>query len=220
LTSFFYISEAAFQEAAQLLKPSEAQRPKRNEYYHSTHDIVLFQQFRSTKIPEARVVRNQEKEWGFYLANNQRWLSYGEGISDYLLKPTYSIHQSMLEYKGYVRLEIPKDAVVFYPLLDYLYETWGMENIRLREQNRSILLFIRAGEKPLATQAFTLSDILPFLQEGEIHMEEEKLLIRSAYRKTSLELPIELLDNILQKAEQEGISMSQWVERALSPMLK
>lgn len=62
-------------------------------------------------------------------------MPFEEGIREYQLKSVYPIHQSTFEYKGCVEIEIPKDAVVFYPFLDYLYEAWGMENIRLREQD-------------------------------------------------------------------------------------
>lgn len=134
------------EQAAELLKPSEFQHPNRFEYYHPSQDIVLFQKFHSSKVPEARVIRNKDNEWGFYLPNIQKWLPFEEGVREYQLKPVYPIHQSTLEYKGYVQLEIPKDAIVFYPFVDYLYETWGMENMRLREQDHTILLFIRRGK--------------------------------------------------------------------------
>ena len=45
------------------------------------------------------------------------------------------------------------------------------------------------------------------------------LLVRSAYRKTNLELPIKMLDAVKQLAEQENITMSQWVERAIHQAL-
>ncbi|MED3709532.1 hypothetical protein P4502_09870 [Peribacillus frigoritolerans] len=130
---------------------------------------------------------------GFLLANIQKWLPFDEGIKEYQLKPVYPIHQSNLEYKGYVQLEIPKDAVVLYPFVDYLYETWGMENMRLREQDHTILLFIRAGERPLTTKGFFAVNILPFLIKGDTYNEEGHLIFRSSYRKTSLELPIDLI---------------------------
>ncbi|MFE5430617.1 hypothetical protein [Peribacillus simplex] len=110
--TIYVISETAYEEAAGLLKPSETQRPKRFEYYQSSQDIVLFQKFHSSKVPEARVIRNKDNEWGFYLANIQKWLPFEEGIRQYQLKLVYPIHQPTLEYKGYVELDIPKDAVV------------------------------------------------------------------------------------------------------------
>ncbi|MBT2674316.1 helix-turn-helix domain-containing protein [Streptomyces sp. ISL-14] len=218
--TIYVISETAYEEAARLLKPSESQRPKRFEYYYPSHDIVLFQKFHSIKVPEARIIRNKDNEWGFYLANIQKWLPFEEGIKEYQLKPVYPIHQSTLEYKGYVELEIPKDAIAFYPFLDYIYETWGIENIRLREMDHTIVLFIRAGERPLTTKGFFAADILPFLIKGDIYNEEGHLIFRSSYRKTSLELPIDLLESMTELAEQEGISMSKWVEQKLSSILK
>ncbi|MEK4011115.1 helix-turn-helix domain-containing protein [Peribacillus sp. FSL M8-0224] len=77
------ISETAYEEAAGLLKSSESQRPKRFEYYYPSHDIVLFQKFHSGKVPEARVIRNKDNEWGFYLPNIQKWLPFDEGVREY-----------------------------------------------------------------------------------------------------------------------------------------
>lgn len=216
----YVISETAYQEAEKSLKPSEIQRPKTYEYYDSKYDIALYQRFHSSKIPEARVVRNEENVFGFYLPNIQRWLTYEEGMKNYTLKPSYSIHQPTLDYKGYVELQVPKNEVVFYPFIDYLYEIWGVENIRLREQSETVLLYIKAGEKPLISEVFGIADILPYLTNGEMHHEDDTLILRSSNRKTSFELPIELLETISDLAEQEGISISKWVEQKLSSIIK
>ncbi|PEJ36014.1 DNA-binding protein [Peribacillus butanolivorans] len=216
----YVISETAYQEAEKSLKPSETQRPKKYEYYDSKNDIVLYQRFHSNKIPEARVARNEENLFGFYLPNIQKWLTYEEGMKTYSLKSSYSIHQPTLDYKGYVELQVPKNEVVFYPFIDYLYEIWGVENIRLREQSETVLLYIRAGEKPLKSEVFGIADILPYLINGEIHHQEGTLILRSPYRKTSFELPNELLETISDLAEQEGISISRWVEQKLSSIIK
>ncbi|MFJ9385206.1 helix-turn-helix domain-containing protein [Peribacillus sp. NPDC101481] len=216
----YVISGTAFQKAEKSLKQSETQRPKKYEYYDSKNDIVLYQKFHSNRIPEARVIRNEEKAWGFYLSNIQQWLPYEEGIRNYALKPAYSIHQSTLDYKGFLEIEMPKKVVVFYPFLDYLYEIWGVENIRLREQNETVLLYVRVGEKPFISEVFGIVDILPYLINGEMHHEDDTLILRSPNRKTSFELPIELLETISDLAEQEGISISKWVEQKLSLIIK
>lgn len=216
----YVISEIAYHEAEKSLKPSETQRPKKYEYYDSKNDIVLYQRFHSTKIPEARVVRNEDNVFGFYLPNIQKWLTYEEGVKNYALKPSYSIHQPTLDYKGYVELQVPKNEVVFYPFIDYLYKNWGVENVRMREQDSSVLLFIRAGERPLMPEMISIADILPYLTNGEMHHEDDTLILRSPNRKTSFELPNNLLETISDLAEQEGISISKWVEQKLSSIIK
>ena len=107
--------------------------------------------------------------------------------------------------------------ILFLGHLDYLYETWGMENIRLREQKNKISLFIRAGEKLLTTKSLAEADSLPFITKGDIYIEEGHLILRSFYRKTSIELPIDQLERITELAEQEGISISKWLEQNYHP---
>ncbi|MEB2630228.1 helix-turn-helix domain-containing protein [Peribacillus frigoritolerans] len=216
----YVISETAYQEAEKSIKPSETQRPKKYEYYDTKNDIVLFQRFHSTKIPEARVVRNEDNVFGFYLPNIQKWLTYEEGINNYTLKPSYSIHQPTLDHKGYVELQVPKNEIAFYPFIDYLYKNWGVENIRMREQDSSFLLYIRAGKRPLMSEMISIADVLPYLINGEMHHEDDTLILRSSNRKTSFELPIQLLETISDLAEQEGISISKWVEKKLSSIIK
>jgi hypothetical protein len=79
---------------------------------------------------------------------------------------------------------------------------------------------VQGKDRPLTTKSFIAEDILPFLIKGDIYNEEGHLIFRSSYRKTSLELPIDLLGSITELAEQEGISMSKWVEQKLSSLLK
>jgi hypothetical protein len=67
---------------------------------------------------------------------------------------------------------------------------------------------------------FTLNQLTPFVQEGTIESAEDLWIVRSAYRKTNLELPIKMLDAVKKLAEQENINMSQWVERAINQALK
>ena len=64
-----------------------------------------------------------------------------------------------------------------------------------------------------------MEQLLPFIKEGTIKIDEGLFIVRSAYRKTNLELPIKMLDAVKQLAEQENMTMSQWVERAINKAL-
>ncbi|MED4690633.1 hypothetical protein [Peribacillus frigoritolerans] len=89
----------------------------------------------------------------------------------------------------------------------------------MREQGSSVLLFIRAGEKSFKSDVFGMADILPYLINGEMYHEDDTLILRSPNKKTSFELPIELLETISHLAEQEGISISKWIELKLSAII-
>ena len=65
-----------------------------------------------------------------------------------------------------------------------------------------------------------MNQLIPFVQEGTIEIAEGLFIVRSAYRKTNLELPIKMLDMVKQLADQENITMSQWVEKAIHQVLK
>lgn len=96
-----------------------------------------------------------------------------------------------------------------------------METIRVREQSETVLLYIKAVEKPLKPEVLGIIDILPYLINGEMLHEDDTMILRSLNRKTSFELPIELLETISDLAEQEGISIiSKWVEQELSSIIK
>ncbi|MCQ6275349.1 helix-turn-helix domain-containing protein [Bacillus sp. V3B] len=217
----YVISDEAFQETKELLQSSETDRVRKSEFYDSTHDISLFQYFQSTDSVAARVMRDEEHNWGFYLPYYQKWVEYKEGIEKYGLEPCYGIHADSFDYKGYVHLQIPKGEDILYPFIDFIYESWGIENLGVREQEQSVYISMKAGEMPIQNSVpFPLDQLIPFVQEGTIEMVEDFLLVQSAYRKTNLELPIKMLDMVKQLAEQENITMSQWVKRAIHHVLK
>ena len=79
---------------------------------------------------------------------------------------------------------------------------------------------MKTGESILQNPfPFTLNQLLPFINEGTIEIAEGLFIVRSAYRKTNLELPIKMLDDVKQLAEQEHITMSRWVKRAINKAL-
>lgn len=211
----YVISEEAFEEAKELLQFTESERVRKNEYYESSHDIGLFQLFQSADNLIARVMRNKEKDWGFYLPNYQKWVDYEEGIERYALKPCYGIHKDPFEYKGYVHIKISKGEDILYPFIDFIYESWGIENLGIREHDLWVHISLKAGEVPLTELPFALEHLLLYVKEGTIEIAEGLVIVRSAYRKTNLELPIKILDKVKQLAEKENMTMSQWVERAI-----
>lgn len=217
----YVISDEAFQEAKELLRSMESERIRKSEYYDSDNDIALFQYFQSKDSLTARVMKDEEHNWGFNLPDYQKWVEYKEGIEKYGLEPCYEIHNDPFDYKGYVHITIPKGEDLLYPFIDFIYESWGIENLGIRENEQSVYISMRAGESSFQNPLpFTMNQLIPFIKEGTIEIDVGLLIVRSAYRKTNLELPIKMLDNVKRLAEQENITMSQWVERAIKQAVK
>jgi len=97
----------------------------------------------------------------------------------------------------------------------------GIENLGVREYEQGVYISMKAGETSLQHSIpFKLEQLIPFIKEGTIEIAEGLFIVRSAYRKTNLELPIKILDTVKQLAEQENITMSQWGEGAIYQALK
>src|SRR3954468_20527015 len=201
----YVISEDAFQKAKELLQSSESERVRKSEYYDSDNGIALFQYFQSKDSLSARVMKDGEHNWGFYLPEYQKWVDYNEGTEKYGLEPCYSIHKEPFDYKGYVHITIPKGEDVLYPFIDFIYESWGIENVGIREHEQWVYITMKTGESTLQNPLpFILSQLIPFIKEGTIEIAEGLFIVRSAYRKTNLELPIKMLNAVKQLAEQEN----------------
>ena len=142
----YVISEEAFEKAKEFFQSSETDRIRKSEFYDSTHDIALFQYFQSPDSVAARVMKDEEHNWGFYLPDYQKWVKYKEGIEKYGLEPCYEIHKDPFDYKGYVHIQIPKGEDILYPFIDFIYESWGIENIGIREHEQSVYISMKAGE--------------------------------------------------------------------------
>lgn len=215
----YVISEESLEKVKEELRPQFG-KIRRTEYYDSSRDIALFQHFYSAKIPTARIMKNEKQQWCFYLPITQKWISYEEGIGTNDLVPFYSIHQPSLQGSGYVKLLIKKDEDVFYPFIDYLFNIWGVENVRIRDKGESAYIVVKSGAKPFEEQPFSVEELIPFVIEGSIYFQENFFITESGYRKTSLELPILMHEQIKTLAEKEKITMSEWVEQALKKVLK
>lgn len=192
-------------------------RGTRAEFYDVTHDVALYQLYQMENGQVARVLRNDNQEWGFYLQSSI-WIPFATAVDMYHYKAAYSIHQKTMPIRGYTDFSLPKDLPTSYEFLDFVYEVWGIENIRLREQDTTIELSIKSGEVRLSTSVPTAvtEDMLDrFLILGDVIQEEHTWNLVSGYRRTTFDLPASMLDSLQMTAKESGMSMSEYVEEAL-----
>lgn len=192
-------------------------RGTRAEFYNVAQDIVLYQRFQQENGQDIRVLRNEKQEWGFYL-QAQIWVSFADAIETYGYKPAYTIHQQTMRIKGYTDFKLPKDSPASFDFLDFVYETWGIENIRLREYDMHMTLSIKSGEIQLSRsvpETLTQEVIEKFLVLGDVVIEEDTWHLVSGYRRTTFDLPNVMLDSLQVLASDQRVSMSEYVEEAL-----
>ena len=100
---------------------------------------------------------------------------------------------------------------------------WGIENIRIREQDSYIDLSIKSGDISLpipVPETLSEATIKEYLTLGDIVIEEEQWTLISGYRRTTFDLPSDLLDELRKTAKEKNLSMSEYVEAALSEKFK
>ena len=105
--------------------------------------------FRTQQGQDIRVLRNDNQEWGFYL-QSRTWIPFANGIHVYQYEAAYPIHQPNRRVRGYTDFLLPKDIHESFVFLDFVYQVWGIENIRIREQDTHIDLSIKSGEIELS----------------------------------------------------------------------
>ncbi|WP_277679103.1 hypothetical protein [Gracilibacillus dipsosauri] len=122
------------------------------------------------------------------IRNYQKWVEYNVGIEKYGLELCYEIHNDILDYKGYVHIQIPKGEDIFYPFIDFTYGSWGIENLGVREYEQGVNISMKAGEISLQHSiSFNLDQLIPFIKDGTIEIAEGLFIVRSAYRKTKIQ---------------------------------
>lgn len=192
-----------------------ASRGMRTEFYDARYDIALYQLFKAANGQEMRVVRNEDQEWGFQLPSGT-WIPYADGRDIFHYSPVYSIHHKNVPVKGYTDFSLPKDDAEAYLFLDFVYETWGIENIRIREEETSIKLSIKSGEKEVLIPLPIASEkIQSFIEQGDLIIEGTQFMLISGYRRTTFDLPSQLLDNLREYAQSNHVTMSEVVEAVL-----
>jgi hypothetical protein len=92
------------------------------------------------------------------------------------------------------------------------------DSVQLSVTYPDILIAVKEGAKPF-NASFALTDLQPFVKEGAFIQDGNYLHVKSMYRKTSIELPYQILDKISELAKDEGLTMSQWLEKQLEKIL-
>ncbi|WP_186670662.1 helix-turn-helix domain-containing protein [Sporosarcina sp. BP05] len=201
----------------QEIERTASARGTRVEYYDAKFDIVLYQLFRTQQGQEMRVLRNDDQEWGFYL-QSRAWIPFTNGIYAYQYEAAYPIHQPNRRVRGYTDFLLPKDMQESFDFLDFVYQVWGIENIRIREHDTHIDLSIKSGEIAVpipVPDILTESIIKQFLVLGDVVIEEAEWTLISGYRRTTFDLPSNLLDELQGISKEKDLSMSEYVEDAL-----
>lgn len=197
-------------------------RGLRQDFYNSAFNIALYQMFISENNHMVRVSRNEKGDWGFILAS-RKWIPFTEGITTHQLKPLYSIHQPLQTGKGYTDFSLATDNVWTFDFLDFAYQTIGIENLRLREEEDRLFLSIKSRHYkktvPLPS-SIKLTALEEFITQGSMDEDHENWVLQSGYRRTTFDLPEDLLKQIEEHAQQERMTMSEWVETIIHTHLR
>lgn len=195
-------------------------RGMRVEFFDARYDIALYQQFKSANGQKMRVIRNEAGDWGFQLPSGT-WIPYADGRDIFGYAPIYSIHQPNELVRGYTDFTLPKNDEDAFLLLDFIYEAWGIENIRIREEETSIKLSIKSGERNVTIQSpIPVEMIQSFIEQGAIIIEGTQYTLVSGYRRTTFDLPSQLLEKLSTIAQKKHMTMSEYVEAALTEKIE
>lgn len=192
------------------------------EFYNSTFDVALYQLFKSPNGQELRVLRNEENDWGFYL-QSRTWVPVNKGITEHNLVAAYPIHQKNNTPKGYTDFQLPKNQNESFDFLDFVYSEWGIENIRLREHNEHLALSIKSGSYTLsnpAPETILHSGVKQFIVSGDLDIQGDVWTFVSGYRRTTIELPVDLIENVQLEAKKQNMTMSELTESILNEWLE
>lgn len=206
----------------QEVKRTIAVRGTRSEFYSATYDIALYQRFITQHGQSVRVLRNENQDWGFY-SQSQRWIPFTDGIRLHKFEPAYLIHRPNRRILGYTDFSLPKELEESFIFLDFIYQNCGIENIRIREHDQHIALSVKSGEIKLSKQLpdlLTEEAVKKLLTLGDIVVEENQWTLMSGYRRTTFDLPNQLLDKLQTKGKEQGLSMSEYVEIAIKEKLE
>lgn len=204
------------------IKKQQSTRGTRAEFYNATYDIALYQLFQTKDGEKMRVVRNEQHEWGFYLPSGT-WIPYTDGRDIFKYQPVYSLHQSNRQVQGYTDFVLPKKDENIFIFIDFVYEVFGIENIRMREQKEQIELSIKSGKWKIPKDLkdpLSLEWIRDYIALGELFVEDDHWIFMSGYRRTTFDLPNKLLDQLKDVADEHSMSMSEYVEKVLKEKLK
>lgn len=216
----FSISDELADRITREVQRTLPERATPTEFYNARLDVALYQRFKTPDGQDIRLVRNEESNWGFYL-QSRTWIPIKEGLARNYTA-AYPIHQKNITPQGYTDFKLPKDLNESFEFLDFVYQVWGVENVRVRERDEHLSLSIKSGNRTatIAPPSITNSSLQSFIVSGDIERDGEVWTLISGYRRTSIELPVDLLNEIQAISKEEGIYISDFIENAIIHKLK
>ena len=212
----YSISEEVATRLEEIVAKNLSARGTPTDFYNSQDDIAIYQLFISKNGQELRVIKNEEQEWGFYMTG-RIWVPFKEAREQHDLAASYGIHRPNVRPEGYIDFSLPKESFITYDFIDFVYRTWGIENVRLRELEAEISLSIKSGEwkKVPLPESLTMGWIASHTVAGNIEEKMDTWVLLSGQRKTTIQLPDTLLAKIVQLSKEQGKTMSEYIEEAV-----
>lgn len=189
-------------------------------YYNQIHDIALFQPVNASDGATYRV-SIKEGVWGIFFGQGL-FLSLDElqhhpTIS---IRPGYSIQSAkIINEQSYVHFKLSRSNTISLILFDYFLSTVGIGNVLIQCKNEYFILSVK--QQLISVSKYPLPDqlnetvIQDFIVEGDIKLLNDELFLIGNYQKTSIHLNRQLIDPLMNEADNLNISMSDLINLIL-----
>lgn len=179
-------------------------------FYDAVRDVALHQQMR---LPSGEIVRvsSRDGEWGTFL-HGTVWVPL-----DASWHPCYPIHRPSVRAQDDITFHCPLTDRVTYDALDFFYTTWGVENMDVVTTEQTLVIKVKEGTFPLT--ALWIDRLFPFLTEhrtsGHFTVDKTYWYGKGSRRATSLKLDESVIEEVKQRAKENGLTMNEWIEQTI-----
>lgn len=220
----FFIKE----EELERYKRENPDSGKSEAIYDKRSGVFLFQPFGKdgsvARIMELKRVNNKRIEAKLKTMDNEI-LSYEEAVRQEWA-PLISIEERKpVNGYGYARFEFPlpksQDSIIF-TIIEEFFKQIGPANMKLVQEEEQLILEVRKsvllGIMP-ATHPDLIDKLKLFIKSGEVISKYDGTLIDTGLLPVTFFVSEAQKKELARKAEEEGLSLQEWVVKCLKPTI-
>lgn len=181
---------------------------QRSQFYSRKHNICLHQAFKSRVSDTMYRIVLEGGIWG--VRTPMGIMPFEQAKRELQLLPLYDIKAKNKRTTRYTKLSINLSDPHFFTLIDNLYATCGISNLKFHYEDDYLLVDVREG-RYLTWQDNTPGLISSYCVEGSVLYVQDHILFKSEEIVVKLNLQPEEYEKLLQQAQSVQMTLEEYI---------
>lgn len=187
----------------------------KTDFYYSAENIALFQLFKDAEQISYRVARNEAGEWGFHLPVIHTFMPFAQVMTERQLQPVHELHQPLITSSVYADFSFSLTNPKTYEVIDLLYQTVGIENMHLKQQETTVEIAVKALTFDISDEHIDLDYLNTNCSNAVIELSEGELRMQVNDKSVTVLLESDIYEAVKQQVKDDNSSFTELINAVL-----